>query len=212
MDQFDIIEIIQLAGTVAFAVSGGLAGIHKRLDPFGVLILSFATALGGGMLRDVLIGSTPVVWMRDINYCYCVLIGYVISILIRNYAQFLHRTLFLFDTIGLGVFTIVGINKGLALDLHPIVCISLGTMTACFGGVVRDILCGQRPVLFEKEIYATICILGGILFFILQFMHIPLEVNALITTILIIVVRLLVVKFNWTLKPFSTKTSRLDQL
>lgn len=212
MDQYDIIEIIQLAGTVAFAVSGGLAGIHKRLDPFGVLILSFATALGGGMLRDVLIGSTPVVWMRDINYFYCVLVGYVISILIRNHAQFLHRTLFLFDTIGLGVFTIVGINKGLALDLHPIVCVSLGTMTACFGGVVRDILSGQRPVLFEKEIYATICIFGGILFFILKYLYVPLEINALITTVLIIIVRLMVVKFNWTLKPFSTKSIPKDQL
>lgn len=205
--ELEFIDYIQLSGTVAFAVSGGLAGIHKKLDPFGVLIISFATALGGGMLRDVLIGSTPVVWMRDISYFYCVIMGYIISIMIRNYAHFLHRTLFLFDTIGLGVFTIVGIEKGLAMNLHPIVCVSLGTMTACFGGVVRDILCGQRPVLFEKEIYATICIFGGILFFILKYFGVTLEVNSSIITILIIITRLLVVKFNWALKPFNTKST-----
>lgn len=205
--ELEFIDYIQLSGTVAFAVSGGLAGIHKKLDPFGVLIISFATALGGGMLRDVLIGSTPVVWMRDISYFYCVIMGYIISIMIRNYAHFLHRTLFLFDTIGLGVFTIVGIDKGLAMNLHPIVCVSLGTMTACFGGVVRDILCGQRPVLFEKEIYATICIFGGILFFILKYFGVTLEVNSSIITILIIITRLLVVKFNWSLKPFNTKST-----
>lgn len=205
--ELEFIDYIQLSGTVAFAVSGGLAGIHKKLDPFGVLIISFATALGGGMLRDVLIGSTPVVWMRDISYFYCVIIGYFISIMIRNYAHFLHRTLFLFDTIGLGVFTIVGIEKGLAMNLHPIVCVSLGTMTACFGGVVRDILCGQRPVLFEKEIYATICIFGGILFFILKYFGVTLEINSSIITILIIITRLLVVKFNWSLKPFKTKST-----
>ena len=205
--ELEFIDYIQLSGTVAFAVSGGLAGIHKKLDPFGVLIISFATALGGGMLRDVLIGSTPVVWMRDISYFYCVIIGYFISIMIRNYAHFLHRTLFLFDTIGLGVFTIVGIEKGLAMNLHPIVCVSLGTMTACFGGVVRDTLCGQRPVLFEKEIYATICIFGGILFFILKYFGVTLEINSSIITILIIITRLLVVKFNWSLKPFKTKST-----
>ena len=153
---------------MAFAISGVLTAFNKKLDPFGVFIIAFVTAVGGGTLRDVLIGRTPVGWMRDLNYVYVIILGFIIAIIFRKKLDKFRKSLFLFDTIGLGVFTLIGLEKGIAIDLHPVICIALGTMTACFGGVIRDILCNEIPVIFRREIYATICIIGGIVFFTLM--------------------------------------------
>jgi uncharacterized membrane protein YeiH len=192
-------------GTMAFALSGALTAMNKRLDPFGVFIIAFVTAVGGGTLRDILIGKTPVGWMLDLNYVYVIFIGYILAILFRKRFDKLRKSLFLFDTIGLGVFTLIGLEKGISIGLHPIICVALGTMTACFGGVIRDILCNEIPVIFRKEIYATICIFGGIVFFILKKGNFPDELIQLVTSLVIIIVRLLVVKFKWSLPTLEIK-------
>jgi uncharacterized membrane protein YeiH len=190
---------------MAFALSGALTAMNKRLDPFGILIIAFVTAVGGGTLRDVLIGRTPVGWMLNLNYVYVIFIGYILAILFRKRFDKLRKSLFLFDTIGLGVFTLIGLEKGISIGLHPIICTALGTMTACFGGVIRDILCNEIPVIFRKEIYATICILGGIVFFLLKEGNFSNDIIHLVTTLVIIIVRLLVVKFNWSLPTLDLK-------
>jgi uncharacterized membrane protein YeiH len=190
---------LDLIGTVAFAVSGVLTAFSKKLDPFGIFIIAFVTAVGGGTLRDVLIGRTPVGWMQDLNYVYYILLGYVFALIFRKKLDYFRKSLFLFDTIGLGVFTLIGLEKGLDVGLHPVICIALGTMTACFGGVIRDILCNEIPVIFRKEIYATICILGGLVFFGLTFLMIDDTIINLSTVLVIISVRLMAVKFNWCL-------------
>jgi uncharacterized membrane protein YeiH len=197
--------LLDIIGTMAFALSGALTAMNKRLDPFGILIIAFVTAVGGGTLRDVLIGRTPVGWMLNLNYVYVVFIGYILAILFRKRFDKLRKSLFLFDTIGLGVFTLIGLEKGISIGLHPIICTALGTMTACFGGVIRDILCNEIPVIFRKEIYATICILGGIVFFMLKRGNFPDELIQLVTSLVIIIVRLLVVKFNWSLPTLDLK-------
>ncbi len=197
--------LLDIIGTMAFALSGALTAMNKRLDPFGILIIAFVTAVGGGTLRDVLIGRTPVGWMLNLNYVYVIFIGYILAILFRKRFDKLRKSLFLFDTIGLGVFTLIGLEKGISIGLHPIICTALGTMTACFGGVIRDILCNEIPVIFRKEIYATICILGGIVFFILKKGNFPDELIQLVTSLVIIIVRLLVVKFNWSLPTLDLK-------
>ncbi len=195
---------IEVIGTVAFAVSGALTAMDKRLDPFGVLIIAFATSVGGGTLRDVLIGRTPVGWMLDLNYVYCILAGFALSILFRKKLDHLRKSLFLFDTIGLGVFTLVGIEKGLSVGLHPVICVALGTMTACFGGVIRDILCNEIPVIFRREIYATLCIAGGTLFFIFrQTFQLQPDVLYMLVSAIIITLRLLAVYFKWYLPPIG---------
>ena len=190
---------------MAFALSGALTAMNKRLDPFGILIIAFVTAVGGGTLRDVLIGRTPVGWMLNLNYVYVIFIGYILAILFRKRFDKLRKSLFLFDTVGLGVFTLIGLEKGISIGLHPIICTALGTMTACFGGVIRDILCNEIPVIFRKEIYATICILGGIVFFMLKKGDFPEVLIQLVTSLVIIIVRLLVVKFNWSLPTLDLK-------
>jgi len=155
-------EFLDIIGTFVFAISGALTGWHKKLDLFGVFIIAFVTALGGGTLRDVLIGRTPVGWMEDLTYVYIIGFGFFTTIVLRTKLEKLRISLFLFDTIGLGIFTIIGIEKGIAIGLHPIICIVLGTITASFGGVIRDILCNEIPIIFRKEIYATVSISGGI--------------------------------------------------
>jgi uncharacterized membrane protein YeiH len=200
-----IFHLLDLIGTMAFAMSGALTAMNKKLDPFGVFIIAFVTAVGGGTLRDALIGRTPVAWMLDLQYVYVIILGYMLTILFRKKLDKLRVSLFLFDTIGLGVFTLIGLEKGIVTGLHPIICIALGTMTACFGGVLRDILCNEIPTIFRREIYATICLFGGVVFFALKSLNLEDDVLYLITSIAIISVRLLAVKYKWYLPAFEHK-------
>lgn len=201
--QLTLFDFLDYAGTIAFAVSGALVGMNKRLDIFGVFIVCFATALGGGTLRDVLIGKTPVMWMQDISYVYCVTLTFIFTIVFRKYLDKLRKSMLFFDTLGLGIFTLIGLQRGMSLDLHPAICIALGTMTATFGGVIRDILCNEIPVLFKDEIYATPCIVGGLAYFIMNNLEVSLQVNYVLTTLIIITIRFLAIRFKWSLPKFS---------
>ena len=198
-------HLLDIIGTMAFAMSGALTAMNKKLDPFGVFIIAFVTAVGGGTLRDIMIGRTPVGWMLDLKYVFVIAIGFVLAIIFRKKFDRLRTSLFLFDTIGLGVFTLIGLEKGINIGLHPVICIALGTMTACFGGVIRDILCTEIPVIFRREIYATICILGGIVFFLLRKLNLDNDVLYLTTSLVIISVRLMAVKFKWYLPTLEHK-------
>ncbi len=188
--------IIDILGTIAFAISGVLVAMDKKLDLFGVFIIAFVTAVGGGTLRDLLIGNTPVVWMREYTYILVIVVTVILAILFVNQLKYLRRTLFLFDTIGIGLFTMLGIEKGLSENLLPVMCIALGTITACFGGVIRDILCNEIPVIFRKEIYATACILGGTSYFVLVLLPFDSAYAYVAAIAIIIVVRLLAVRFK----------------
>lgn len=179
--------------------------MSKKMDGFGIFIIAFVTAVGGGTLRDVMIGRTPVGWMLDLDYVYVICIACVFAIVLRRKFDRLRTSLFLFDTIGLGVFTLIGLEKGINIGLHPVICIALGTMTACFGGVIRDILCAEIPVIFRKEIYATICILGGIVFFALKRFNLDDNLLYVLTSVVIIAVRLMAVKLKWYLPTFENK-------
>ncbi len=188
--------ICDLLGTVAFAISGVLVAMDKKLDLFGVFIIAFVTAIGGGSLRDMLIGDTPVAWMRESAYTFTIIGAVVFAILFQRRLRYLRRSLFLFDTIGIGLYTMVGIEKGLQAGLMPLICIALGTITASFGGVLRDILCNEIPVIFRKEIYATACILGGVLYFILLRTALEEQYAYALAIGMVIAIRLLAVRFK----------------
>ena len=200
---FKMFELLDVIGTLVFAISGALTAIYKKLDLFGVYCIAFVTALGGGTIRDVLIGRTPVGWMLDINYVYIITFGFLLSLLFNRNLEKLRMSLFLFDTIGLGVFTLIGLEKGISFGLSPIICVILGTLTATFGGVIRDILCNEIPVLFRKEIYATLCIAGGGLFFLLHELKMASHWISLLVALFVIFFRLIAVKYNWSL-PIGT--------
>jgi uncharacterized membrane protein YeiH len=196
---------IDILGTIAFAISGVLVAMQKRMDPFGILIIAFVTAIGGGTLRDILIGITPVGWMKDMTFTYVILGSTFFAIIVRNRINYLRTSLFLFDTIGIGLYTVVGIEKGLNAGLHPIICIALGTISACFGGVIRDMLCNEIPVIFRKEIYATACILGGMIYFAMRYLPIDNNVIFVIAGAVVITARLLAVKFKISLPSLYKK-------
>lgn len=199
---FSFFEILDLLGTLAFAISGALAGRERRLDLFGMTILAFATAIGGGTIRDMMIGIVPVFWLRDLSYFYVIILGVILSIIFYKRFAILRYSLFLFDTIGIAVFTLIGIEKGMNVGLHPVICVTLGTVTACFGGVIRDILANKIPIIFKKEIYATACIIGGLIYYLLKNAHLNTDLLYIITAGTIIVIRVLAVKYKWSL-PFS---------
>ncbi|SMD13543.1 trimeric intracellular cation channel family protein [Pedobacter nyackensis] len=200
--QINTVETIETLGTIAFAISGTFAAMQRRLDPFGVLIIAFVTSIGGGTVRDLLIGDTPVAWMRDVNYCLLILLTSIATIFFKTHIKKFKVTLFLFDSIGLGLFTMLGIQKGIMFGLSPGICVALGTITGCFGGVIRDTLLNTIPLIFHKEIYATACILGGILYYGLKYFNLTDDAATVIVIAFIFVLRIIVVRYKLALPKF----------
>ena len=205
----ELLQFIDIAGIAAFSISGAFAAMEKKLDVFGVFIIAFITALGGGTLRDMLIGDLPVSWMYNLNYGLIVLLSTVVAMLFTNAINNYHRVPLAFDSLGLGFFTVLGIQKGINLELHPAICITLGTITACFGGVIRDISLNNIPLIFQKEIYATACIFGGIIYFLLLKAGLPKMPLEAICIAAIVMLRLVAVRYNWRLPTIYAKSLTL---
>lgn len=192
----NLIYTIDILGTFAFAISGSLVASDKKFDIFGVLIIAFVTAVGGGMLRDILINAHPINWIGDLNYIWTIFLAVFLTFLFKSKIAFLSKTLFLFDTIGISVFTLLGLQKGLSFDLHPFISIIMGMVSAVFGGVLRDVLTNKIPLIFKKEIYASACLAGGLSYLILNLVAIPKEINFIISASVIIIIRLISVKYE----------------
>ena len=196
--EYTPILVIDLLGTLAFAISGALVAMKKRLDLFGIFIIAFVTAVGGGTLRDILL-DVPIAWMRDLTYVWVIGGSAIIAIIFRSKLSKVRRSLFLFDTIGIALYTVIGIEKGISGELPALICIALGTTSACFGGVIRDILCNEIPLIFHKEIYATACILGGVVYFLMLRTPLPEDWVLVVAGSTVILVRTLAVWFHWSL-------------
>ncbi|MCH4822811.1 trimeric intracellular cation channel family protein [Gramella lutea] len=200
--ELSLFNILDMLGTIAFAISGALSAMNRRLDPFGIFIIAFVTAIGGGTVRDILVGENPVSWMENTVYVYLIGIVTIFAIIFRNKLNYLKKSLFLFDTIGLGVFTITGVETGIQNGLDPIISVALGAMSGTFGGVIRDILCNEIPVIFRKEIYATACLIGALVFVTLHDLNVDTDLIYLITSLIVIGIRILAVKYHITLPSF----------
>lgn len=198
--------IIDILGTFAFAVSGAFLAMEKKLDPFGVLVLSFVTAIGGGTLRDILIGNLPVSWLQNETASIVIFSSAIATMFFGRHLKKLTITLFLFDALGLGLFTIIGIELGVEKGFSTGICIALGTITACFGGVVRDVLLNNIPLLFRKEIYALACIAGGLIYFILKKVNMNADISKILCILIIFTLRVLAVRFKWSLPQFYNKS------
>ncbi|MCC5621923.1 trimeric intracellular cation channel family protein [Nostoc sp. CHAB 5715] len=199
----ELIYWMDILGVLVFAISGTMIGIERQLDIFGASVIAFATAVGGGTLRDVLIGSTPVGWMKDPAYIYVIILGIFLALLFKKEFSMLSKTIFLFDTIGLGLYSIIGLKKALLFGMSPMVAVIMGTVSAVFGGVLRDILTNRVPLIFRKEIYAILCIIGGIVFLILNKFFDHDIINTYLTMGLVIFMRILVVVKKWSLPKIS---------
>lgn len=187
---------LDLIGTLVFAISGSMAAANKKLDLFGAAFIASVTALGGGTIRDLLLGESPVGWMQNVDYLLVISLGVGITFLFQKQVRKLRKTLFLFDTIGIAVFTILGLKKALIFEVEPIIAIIMGMFSATMGGVIRDMLINEIPLIFRKEIYALACIFGGIIFIWLQGLGLNFELNSMITIFTIIIVRILAIRYK----------------
>ncbi len=204
----NFLYIIDILGTFAFAVAGAFSAMEKKLDPFGVLVLSFVTAIGGGTLRDILIGNLPVSWLLDETTPIVIFISAILAMFFSRYLKQFTTTLFVFDALGLGLFTIIGLEIGLAKNFSIGICIAIGTITACFGGVTRDVLLNNVPLLFRKEIYAMACIAGGLLYFLMRWMRIDADLSKIICIIAIFAIRVLAFRFKLSLPVFYAENNK----
>ncbi|WP_216595940.1 trimeric intracellular cation channel family protein [Flammeovirga sp. OC4] len=207
----EIIYYIGVIGSFALAISGALVGMQKKLDPFGVLIVAFVTAVGGGTLRDVLIEQRDVFWIADPSYIYFILAGAVCAMIFQDKLDRFRTSLLLFDTIGLALFSVAGVQIGLTYDLPYIICIILGVITGSFGGVSRDILVNEIPVVFQKEIYATISIVGAIFYIILFHLEINRFITELAPVCMIFILRTWVVYKEITLPSIYKNQETVDE-
>jgi len=197
--QIPFFEIIDILGTLAFAISGTSEAMRKQLDIFGILIIAFVTSVGGGTLRDVLIGKLPVAWLQNDTTITVILVGALSTLLFGTWIRRLNYTLFLFDALGLGLCTLTGIQKGMELGFSPGICIALGTVTGCFGGVIRDTLLNEIPLIFRREIYASVCIAGGLLYFLLRYVQMENTVAQVLCISVIVALRIVVVRYRLSL-------------
>lgn len=195
----NIIYLLEIIGTLVFAISGVLAASYKKFDVVGATVIGMVTAIGGGTLRDLLIGSTPVGWMTNNVYIYVIVIATPFSYLFKKQILKLPHSMFLFDTIGIGLFTIHGINKTLELGLSPLIALLMGIISAVFGGVIRDVLCNVVPLIFRKEIYATACLAGGVVYLLLEKLSSFDNLNMVISIVVVMIIRVLAVQFRWSL-------------
>lgn len=204
--------LFELLGTGFFAISGALVANEKaEPDWFGVTFIGFITAIGGGSLRDILLGSYPIVWIGDVHFVYAILAGIILASIFYSPLQKLRKTLFLFDTLGIALFTVVGTEKALSLGNGPVTAAIMGMFTAVMGGVIRDILTKEIPIIFHKEIYATACLAGAILYLTLYHFHTDRNVNFFISVTLIVTIRILAVRYNLSLPKFQKNPRNNDQ-
>jgi uncharacterized membrane protein YeiH len=199
------LNVIDILGTFAFAVSGVFSAMERKLDVFGVLIISFVTAIGGGTIRDILVGNFPVNWLQNDITIQVIFFSAVVTIVFGSFLKHLNTALFLFDALGLGLFTIIGLEIGLKKGFGAGICIALGTISACFGGVLRDVLLNKVPLIFQKEIYALACIIGGIVYYFLKQTAINDDVAKIICVLLIFFIRVIAVKFKLSLPRITLK-------
>lgn len=189
------LKIIDFIGTFAFAISGIRLASAKRFDWFGAYVVGAATAIGGGTLRDVML-DVPVFWMHDGIYLFCTGLALLWVIMFRRHLVHMRNTFFVFDAVGLALFTIVGIQKTLECGMPIWVAIVMGTMTGAAGGVIRDVLINEEPLIFRKEIYAMACVVGGVVFGISDWLGAPLEVTLLLCGAAVFLTRVLAVKYH----------------
>jgi uncharacterized membrane protein YeiH len=194
-----------LFGVLMFSISGALAASDKNMykDLFGLSFTGFATAVGGGTLRDIILDAHPIAWIADNNYLVAITIGIVITVLFGKQLSRIPKMLLVFDTIGIAIYTIIGTQKALVLDVAPLAAVVMGLFTAVMGGVIRDTLINEIPQIFRKEIYATACLAGAMVYLVLKYTLLPDIWSAVISIFTIITVRLLAVKYKWSLPKFE---------
>ena len=209
MEQELIIYIIELLGTFAFAISGIRHAAAKHFDWFGGYVCGVAVAIGGGTIRDVMLGTIPF-WMTTPIYLICTGVALLTVVFFGKWMEPLKNAWFVFDTFGLALFTIAGIQKSLAMGQPFWVAIIMGCITGSAGGVIRDVLLNNEPVIFHKEIYAIACVLGGLAYWALAAMGLSTELSAVVSFIVTCLIRFLAVRYHISLPTLKSENEKAN--
>lgn len=195
---------LDLLGTAAFAASGAWAGIRRDMDLFGVVLLGLVTANGGGTVRDLLLGAPPFI-LKNETYLYLSLVVSLLVFIFHQKIEFLHHPLQFFDAIGLGTFVVIGTGKAFEYHIGFFGSVMMGVMTATAGGMIRDVLSNQVPLVLQREVYASACIAGGILLYLLHLTLFPADWSLVVSALAVIIVRLLAIRKGWSLPRAGVK-------
>jgi uncharacterized membrane protein YeiH len=197
------IDIMDLVGIMVFAFSGTLMAHAKKMDGFGVIVLASVTAIGGGTIRDLLLDA-PIFWLREPSYIYAILLGCIVAIIWLNRSKKIpDKTLELADAIGLALFVVMGTQKAFSYQVSDVTAIILGTMTGCFGGMLRDVLANEVPMIFKREMYATCCIVGGAVYVLLLKVDLTETIAPFVAFAIVLSLRLAGLKWKWTIHVFK---------
>lgn len=200
-----LLYILDMFGTVVFAISGILLASKLRMDPFGMVVLAMVTAIGGGTIRDMALGATPVFWVNQPQYLWVILATCALSmLLIRQPRRLPWYVLPVADAIGLAVFVAIGVDKALSYGASPMVAVIMGVVTGCGGGIIRDVLAREIPMIFRTEVYATACIAGGIMHTLMLTANIDIELASVAGMITTLLIRLAAIRWHLSLPVFSS--------
>jgi len=200
-----LLYALDLIGTAAFAASGAWAGIRRNMDLFGVMVMGMVTAIGGGTLRDLLLGDTPPFCLQNEAYLYIAIGVSLATFILHRHMDRLRHPLLYFDAVGLGTFVVIGTEKALQFKTGALGAMLMGVLTATAGGMIRDMLANQVPLILRKEVYASACLAGGLLLVELHYVAAPRSLALLSAAGLVILVRLLAITFNWALPKAGNK-------
>lgn len=201
LDTQTVIAIFDIIGMVACSIAGTTLAMQKRFDFFGCILVSMVNAIGGGTLRDVMLDRHPLFWMKSLT---AVMVITITSLLCQMFFvatthQRVEQALKFFDAIGLAAFTVIGLTVSLSFGMHPLIAILMGVMTSIAGGVMRDMICQELPLVLQKEIYITASILGSVVYLVLSEFSFGLQIREAMALLTAFTVRMLAVKYDWHL-------------
>ncbi|MGP5500966.1 trimeric intracellular cation channel family protein [Psychrobacter faecalis] len=194
-----LLYLLDMVGVVACAIAGTLLAQHKGFDIAGCILVSMVNAIGGGTLRDMALDRHPLFWMTDLNY---VIVITITSLILQIFFHLYHKidkALKFFDAIGLAAFSVIGFKVALAQDMSPVIAVMMGVWTAIIGGLLRDIICNEIPLLLQREIYITASIAGSLSYLALDYWGVDAVTNEFMMLFIIFFVRMLALKFDWHL-------------
>lgn len=201
--QFDLLLVVYLVAIATEAMSGALAAGRRNMDVFGVAVIAFVTALGGGTIRDVVLGNFPIGWTQHPEYVYLVVAAGLATIVLARFMHHMKRVFLMLDAMGLVAFSLIGCNIALQLGYPLVVVIMAGMLTGISGGILRDLLCNQVPVVFRRELYASVSLFVCALFLALRAFGVDADLNTLLCFVVGFGFRMLALRFGWKLPTFS---------
>ena len=205
-----VLTYIYIIAITAEAMSGALAAGRRNMDMFGVALIAFITALGGGTVRDMLLGNFPVGWTQHPPYIYLTIGAGLFTMLVARFMHHLHKVFLILDAMGLIAFTVIGCNVALQLDYSTPVVIMAGMITGIFGGILRDILCQRVPVVLRHELYASVSMLVAMLYLLMEKLGVNHDLNLLAAFSFGLALRLAAIRWSWSLPVFSYQPGRWD--